>query len=1332
MARSIKLYWDINNDAIDEAIRKFDALQKKVEEFDKQADSLANAFKKITKEQAESLELEYRRLKVEEKQLEIETKKLNVLQKQEKTKSSISKQQQSLQNQEQKELDRKIKAEEKLANDKFKNEERLRNLRQKEDSRREKFEQQQRDKERKHFEDMLRQREKLNQTRGGGGGGITPPILPSGGSGGGALGGMIGSIGGYTAMIQTAAQATLALADAVGKVYSSVLQAAMETERLETNLALAYQSANVGGKGYEENLKLAQSAMLRLQEIAAQTPFDVNQLTDAYIKLTKRGMRPAEDQLIAIGNIASFSGKSIDQLVEAILDAQQGNKVRLKEFGIDMQVESGKVKLAIGDIKVEGEKIIETFSKLGEMPGINEAMIKQSQTLEGVFNTLKDTFEQFLSSVGKSPALLGSVKTAAGPISVIFEGLKKAGGEFGKALGEPLKILTNALFPSVKKDGKEVSNEIDKWAIFFTNVANVIKSFLVPIAQFFATVWEQINTKILQNTELMRLVQKYWNYLGALWDKVSVILSNLFTSFINIVTGLAKTATEAEKTNGVFSNTLALLLTMVDVLVDATELIKDLTSQIYKWGKATSSFLVGGFFNPNTWKNLKDAIQSTNISGAFEKFDKSIRDFDKKFKQNLAIVNKEWAKVAPKTETGTLPGGADLAPSSDTKAKKDALVREKEHLQKIEKERKRHADAVIAIEKEAYDNRLFNETKTRMLAEETILHEENMFKEKEKFAKDEYELKRRLTIANVKNGKQEAIDLEFLDEQYKHEKEKREFEHDIKITELTHKHYQSVLSEQLAFVKFSRKIEENRIQDSLTALKLSLEKERTAIQRNAELIYEQTNITNLKNIEVDKKQANAEYEANKLLLENKLFDNRLYNNLSREEELEVKRQLENLEREHQAKMLGFISKGEKERLALTRFRQEKELNFAKIRADEIKNSLEAGGGNVGGSIGGLLSLGVDIKAIKSEAEKEISTLRSIGETWATNLADALQDKLERDIKKMKVERIASVISNIVSGVTDTLNKIQEIRIANIDNQIQKNNEEIEQLREKAELEKERNEELLRRQEIDNKLAKQRIEELTALQTSIPESEKGLAQEQIEIQKKRIKDIEKAKEDADTKEQTRIKQIEAENKRLEEEKRKVQREQFEINRAAQISQLTIQGIVAAINVFSSLAAIPFVGPGLAAAAAAGVGVLTATNIALIAAEPNPYAKGTLNVDGGEEGKDSVHALLMPGEAVIPVRENKDYHDVIKTIYNREIAPAELNALVKNHKMRKLNLEGLNGGSTYIVNNLDADKIIKAIKEKPTASINIDEDGLNLFIEKGGDKTKILNKKLRIKT
>lgn len=73
-------------------------------------------------------------------------------------------------------------------------------------------------------------------------------------------------------------------------------------------------------------------------------------------------------------------------------------------------------------------------------------------------------------------------------------------------------------------------------------------------------------------------------------------------------------------------------------------------------------------------------------------------------------------------------------------------------------------------------------------------------------------------------------------------------------------------------------------------------------------------------------------------------------------------------------------------------------------------------------------------------------------------------------------------------------------------------------------------------------------------------------------------------------------------------------------------------------------------------------LAGAQSAVIAATKVPaFAEGTRRVQGGVPGKDSVHALLMPGEGVMPTDINSEYDPILTAIYKRQIPASLLNSI-----------------------------------------------------------------------
>lgn len=150
----------------------------------------------------------------------------------------------------------------------------------------------------------------------------------------------------------------------------------------------------------------AQTAMKQIVSFASKTPYQVNELTDAFVKLANRGFIPTMEQMTSMGDLASSVGKSFDQLAEAVLDAQSGEFERLKEFGIKSQQTGDKVIFTFKGISTEVQKtdtaIQDYLISLGKLEGVAGAMESISKTTGGILSNLGDNITGLFKDIGDS------------------------------------------------------------------------------------------------------------------------------------------------------------------------------------------------------------------------------------------------------------------------------------------------------------------------------------------------------------------------------------------------------------------------------------------------------------------------------------------------------------------------------------------------------------------------------------------------------------------------------------------------------------------------------------------------------------------------------------------------------------------------------------------------------------------------------------------------------------------------------------------------------------------------------------------------------------------
>lgn len=158
----------------------------------------------------------------------------------------------------------------------------------------------------------------------------------------------------------------------------------------------AVLSNTLGGKG------AGAAAFAEVENFAAKTNFQVNELVDSFTKLNSRGARPTMDAFAAMGDVANFLGKDMSQLTEAILDVN--NTERWTELGIKAKTAGDKVSLTFNGVTKEVERsekgVLSAITAFGQMDGVLGTTAKIAETLDGKLSNLDDAWNRLYATVG--------------------------------------------------------------------------------------------------------------------------------------------------------------------------------------------------------------------------------------------------------------------------------------------------------------------------------------------------------------------------------------------------------------------------------------------------------------------------------------------------------------------------------------------------------------------------------------------------------------------------------------------------------------------------------------------------------------------------------------------------------------------------------------------------------------------------------------------------------------------------------------------------------------------------------------------------------------------
>ena len=151
----------------------------------------------------------------------------------------------------------------------------------------------------------------------------------------------------------------------------------------------------------------AQRAMKWVSDFATKTPYELAEVTEAYVKLRAYGLDPTNGLLKSLGDTAAAMKKPVLQAVEAIADAVTGENERLKEFGIKASKAGGNITYSYTNqageqqsATVDGgnRKLIESTLTAIFNQKYAGAMDKLSRTWRGMLSNLSDQWARFTNT----------------------------------------------------------------------------------------------------------------------------------------------------------------------------------------------------------------------------------------------------------------------------------------------------------------------------------------------------------------------------------------------------------------------------------------------------------------------------------------------------------------------------------------------------------------------------------------------------------------------------------------------------------------------------------------------------------------------------------------------------------------------------------------------------------------------------------------------------------------------------------------------------------------------------------------------------------------------
>ena len=219
-------------------------------------------------------------------------------------------------------------------------------------------------------------------------------------------------------------------------------------------------------------------ALEMIEKIAADSPFSVKQMTDAYATLATKGIEPTKEEMLKMGDLAASQNKSIDELASSLVSATQGKVNALRDFGIAGKKHGNDIIYTFKGVRTEvknNAKAIEEYVLgLGDLSSVSGSAKLQTETLGGSVTKLKNNFDVMYKTLGEGSAgpmadMIASFSEALGKANEVHGAINKLNktlGESGNKISywERFKGADAALFPLQKalNNITEISSEFKK------------------------------------------------------------------------------------------------------------------------------------------------------------------------------------------------------------------------------------------------------------------------------------------------------------------------------------------------------------------------------------------------------------------------------------------------------------------------------------------------------------------------------------------------------------------------------------------------------------------------------------------------------------------------------------------------------------------------------------------------------------------------------------------------------------------------------------------------------------------------------------------------------
>lgn len=218
----------------------------------------------------------------------------------------------------------------------------------------------------------------------------------------------------------------LGLTVSAGAVAKGIFDANVQFQRFQAQL-----------RTFEGNR--APDVFERLQKFAITSPFELAEITEAFITLRAAGIRPTDEMMTDFGNHASAMGQRIQDLAAAVRSATTGEMERMKMMGVVMRLEGDQIVASYNGVTTTIRR--DTKSIVGYLQSLSKtnfggAMEREVKTLGGALSNLQDALFSAAVAMGEG-GLSGEASTAISKLTELANKVRDVTEAMNEGRGAP-------------------------------------------------------------------------------------------------------------------------------------------------------------------------------------------------------------------------------------------------------------------------------------------------------------------------------------------------------------------------------------------------------------------------------------------------------------------------------------------------------------------------------------------------------------------------------------------------------------------------------------------------------------------------------------------------------------------------------------------------------------------------------------------------------------------------------------------------------------------------------------------------------------------------------